>query len=488
MKKFFIVFAWGMGGAALFAAWVVVRPEMYWPHEYIVIRVPYEFSDVPANMIPMGETVNHPKPQTPKGHPGIDFGWGEGELHNVISSSDGKVSSIKEGASHPGKWDVEAESGLYILRYKEMDDASPELRVGSSVKQGDLIGHVGRFCDESSPYPHCWFNLHWELASMSFLRDRFCPVPYFDANSRQSIEALWASVSPDANQGMKRLFPDICSGDYKDAAEGGAPVNYSPSPAPSSTAPSSASSHLPVQILPSPAPPTMSSTNQPHSPTGGSVTAPVPLPSPVRGTGSLESDEPPLKLKGIGVNFEDFKFTKQQLQFDRVFMEYGFVIPASSIGKEKSNPQPTYVVPLGTSVRSIVDGVVAAIPTLWSGDVSIQVTEDGEMQTWIYETEHLINPKVKVGDKVKAGQIIGEVSDFNHGAPDGYGTVEIGILKGGQTPQHVCPFAYLDDSIREETFAKMKNLFQTWEEYVGDQTLYDDTEIPGCLTLNLIDG
>src|SRR3989344_5503730 len=93
-------------------------------------------------------------------------------------------------------------------------------------------------------------------------------------------------------------------------------------------------------------------------------------------------DEPPLKLKGIGVNFEDFKFTKEGLQFGRLFMGFGFVIPASSSssGNDKSNPQPTYVVPLGTPVRSIVDGIVAAIPTLWSGDVSIQVTADGKLQ------------------------------------------------------------------------------------------------------------
>ena len=202
------------------------------------------------------------------------------------------------------------------------------------------------------------------------------------------------------------------------------------------------------------------------------------------------TDEPPLKLKGIGVNFEDFKFTKEKLQFDRLFMGFGFVIPgsSSSSGQNKSNPQPTFVVPLGTPVRSLVDGIVAAIPTLWSGDYSIQVTADGKMQKWVYETEHIINPKVKVGDRVTAGQIIGEASTFDQGAPAGYGTVEIGILKGGQTPEHVCPFAYLDDSVREETFAKMRNLFQTWEDYTGNQTLYPDSEIPGCLTTSSIEG
>src|SRR3989344_4844968 len=141
------------------------------------------------------------------------------------------------------------------------------------------------------------------------------------------------------------------------------------------------------------------------------------------------TDEPPLKLKGIGVNFEDFKFTKEKLQFDRLFMGFGFVIPgsSSSSGQNKSNPQPTYVVPLGTPVRSLVDGIVAAIPTLWSGDYSIQVTADGKMQKWVYETEHIINPKVAVGDKVTAGQVIGEVINFDKGAAAGYGAVEIGI-------------------------------------------------------------
>src|SRR3989344_6281704 len=85
---------------------------------------------------------------------------------------------------------------------------------------------------------------------------------------------------------------------------------------------------------------------------------------------SVNPNEPPLKLKSIGVNFEDIKFTKEKLQFNRLFMGFGFVIPGNETtsGKDKSNPQPTFILPLGTPVRSLVDGVVAAIPTLWSND------------------------------------------------------------------------------------------------------------------------
>lgn len=215
--------------------------------------------------------------------------------------------------------------------------------------------------------------------------------------------------------------------------------------------------------------------------------------------GSNSSDEPPLLLKSIGVNFDyydqatgkagDFLFTKQKLQFDRLFMGYGFFIPASSASNEKKNPQPTFILPLGTPVRSLVDGTVVNMPTLWSKDISIQISASGKMEKWIYETEHVTSPRVKVGDKVKAGQIIAEVSNFDKGAPEGFGAVEIGILKGGNPPQHVCPFAYLDPSIKEEVFSKIKAFYKSWEDYRGITNLYDEEEqIPGCLTLDPIEG
>lgn len=213
------------------------------------------------------------------------------------------------------------------------------------------------------------------------------------------------------------------------------------------------------------------------------------------------SDEPPLKIKSIGVNLDyydpksgqagDFLFTKLKLQFNRLFMGFGFIIPSNvaSSGKDKSNPQPTFILPVGTPVRALVDGTIANVPTLWSGDYSIMITTDGKLQKWVYETEHLVNPKVKVGDKVTAGQIVGEVGNFNNNAPSGFGTVEIGILKGGNPPQHVCPFAYLDPSIKEETLKKINAFFQSWEDYIGDQTLYDQqAATPGCLTIDPIDG
>lgn len=221
--------------------------------------------------------------------------------------------------------------------------------------------------------------------------------------------------------------------------------------------------------------------------------------SPVT-THSSES-VPPLLLQSIGFNLDtydpatnragDLQFTKLKLQFDRLWMDFGFVIPGaqSSTQADKSNPQPTFIVPLGTKVRSLVDGVVVDIKTLSSGDWTVMVAKDAQ-SPWIYETEHVANPVVKVGDRVKAGQVVAEAANFNNNAPEGFGVFEIGILHGGNPPEHICPFAYLDPAVKEDLHTKIRSLYAAWEEYTGKPNLYDEANLPlpGCLTLDGIPG
>src|SRR3989338_3062473 len=145
-----------------------------------------------------------------------------------------------------------------------------------------------------------------------------------------------------------------------------------------------------------------------------------------------DPNKPPLKLKTIGVNLGhydsdtnragDFVFTKADMTIGQIFSPYGFVISGSvtDTGQDKVSPQVEFRVPMGTKVRSLVDGVVVAVPELYSGDYSVHVaaSEDGQ---WRYETEHVINVRVKVGDRVTAGQIIAEVSPHDKENYDGLG-------------------------------------------------------------------
>lgn len=211
------------------------------------------------------------------------------------------------------------------------------------------------------------------------------------------------------------------------------------------------------------------------------------------------ADAPPLLLKNIGVKLDtynaktnragDFRFTKTKLSQGRVFMDFGHTIPASPGRSAKRNPQPTFIVPLGTKVTSLVDGVVVGVPKVWSGDYSIHVAVS-KNSNYIYETEHVIKPRVKVGDTVKAGQIIAEVSNFDTKNTPGFGAVEIGILVGGNPPRHLCPFAYLDPSVKADIHKKILGLYTSWEKYIGNPKLYNEKgyKVPGCQTLSPING
>lgn len=210
------------------------------------------------------------------------------------------------------------------------------------------------------------------------------------------------------------------------------------------------------------------------------------------------SKEVPLLIKSLPIALAkydastgmagDMKFTKSKLQFDLMYMDYGFTVPKSSAGPAKNNPQPTFIAPLGTKVRSILNGVVVNIPELYSKDFSIMVAKDTSSQT-MYEMEHVINPIVKVGDKVTAGQIVAEVSDYDKNVA-GFGLVEMGILVGGNPPKHVCPFVYLDSSAKDKITSDLKQLYIDWNTFKG-KTIYDvsayKTNI-GCLVDDAING
>lgn len=210
-----------------------------------------------------------------------------------------------------------------------------------------------------------------------------------------------------------------------------------------------------------------------------------------------------IKIKHLGINLEEFdpatgmagdlKFTKFKFpegSFDTIFVEYGRREPNNSAegNSERYNPQPTFLAPLGTKVYALIDGTVYDVPKLYSDDYSVQL--QGEGSDYIFELEHVINVMVKKGDRVKAGDVVAEVSDYNGDKLDGLGLVEIGVLIPGNPPKHACTFDFLDDSIKEVTLNKIRALQTAWEKYRGNPNVYDEATqpVPGCANRNLVEG
>lgn len=219
--------------------------------------------------------------------------------------------------------------------------------------------------------------------------------------------------------------------------------------------------------------------------------------------GATQEEDMPPKLKSIGFNLDyydpstnragDFHFTRELaavLSGDPIFQkliwsDYGIQDNRSPNDPTKRNVQPTFRLPLGTKVLAPIDGEVTRVDILYSNDYSIWFAESKD-STWSYEMEHVINPTVKVGDTVKAGQVVAEVSTHGSEHHPGIGIVEIGLFHQlDNEPAHWCPFVHFDESIKDEMNKKIEALYTAWETYVGDDTIYDNANypVPGCATL-----
>jgi hypothetical protein len=157
-------------------------------------------------------------------------------------------------------------------------------------------------------------------------------------------------------------------------------------------------------------------------------------------------------------------------------------------------PQMAFIAPLGTPVISMIDGTVCDLPTLYSNDYSVRVAPTGVscMQggaSILFEHEHLINPTVKLGDKVTAGQRIGTVSDYNSNwKSKGMGIIETGVFfsknDNSGKPWHACLANYLAPTKKASMISTLTSIENAWVAERNDPSLYSlGAQNPvGCLT------
>lgn len=202
-------------------------PSFYLPHEKPVLILPIEEKyDSMANLMPMGEKMEHPDGS---GHPGIDFGfYAVRENIPYIAAMDGTITNVevfenKEKENPKAKplslkmANVVITNGPYQVVYSELDGATlpKNTRKGEKVKRGDLIGY-GNFMYKGSAEGTKSEMIHWEFGSISPVIDRFCPMDYFMEESRRRIEKIWAQTQAGE---MKERYPKICNGDYDGKTE-----------------------------------------------------------------------------------------------------------------------------------------------------------------------------------------------------------------------------------------------------------------------------
>ncbi len=169
--------------------------------EKILLSLPFSKNDPPDVLIPMGETLEHPKPDNPKGHPGIDFLWqGEtgGRLSKIYSSLDGEITAVFPSE---GKWDVSVRTGGWLVQYGHLVNLEENIKEGNSLKVGDLIGES--------------VNMHWAFGGYQYFEKRYpdykCPLKYFSEENQKLLLSI-----PIMDNHKEAGFTEFCSGDYKE--------------------------------------------------------------------------------------------------------------------------------------------------------------------------------------------------------------------------------------------------------------------------------
>ncbi len=210
-----------------------------------------------------------------------------------------------------------------------------------------------------------------------------------------------------------------------------------------------------------------------------------------------EEEAPPVLAKNIGFNFDfydpatkragDFVFANIPALSDPISgnsMWHDYGVKDKKPGSGKPNPQTVFFLPGGTKITAMVDGEVVGMTELYSKDFGIMIAKDKQSK-WRYEHEHVVKPRVKLGDKVKAGDVIAEVGAHTNYQYGGYGFFEIGLYRphsNGVGGHEDCVFKFLDPSVKKDIEAKVTAFYKGWEDYRGDTTLYDEANnySPGC--------
>lgn len=219
--------------------------------------------------------------------------------------------------------------------------------------------------------------------------------------------------------------------------------------------------------------------------------------SPSQGS-KAEENTPPILAKNIGFKFDkydpqtkragdlvfsDIPALSDKLVGNRIWQDFG--VPDNKEGSGQKNPQTVFILPAGTKITAMVDGEVVGMTELYSKDYGIMIAKD-KTSKWRYEHEHVVKPTVKLGDKVKAGDVIAEVgAHTNTWQYAGYGIFEIGLYRphpNGVGGSEDCVFKFLDASVKQDVHANVTAFYDAWEQYRGDTSIYNQEGYfsPGC--------
>ncbi len=106
---------------------------------------------------------------------------------------------------------------------------------------------------------------------------------------------------------------------------------------------------------------------------------------------------------------------------------------------------------------------------------------------YIVSFEHVFNLKVKEGDYVSVGEVVGDASPRNT-LKNKIAMVELAVWKGGSRIEKFCPFDFLDENIKSKYNDKLNNIANEWETFIGKDVYRQENWVsPGCLVKMIVE-
>lgn len=205
--------------------------KFHLPHKTPTIILPIKSeNDANCQIIPMTENLVYlGKNGKTQKHSGIDFvfsSFGE-DAPSFIAVMDGEISSLDiynnpitvDGEKKPLSEqivDITIRSGVFQAKYLGMDAATlpTNIKKGTKVKQGDILGWGGFFTDPIRPGMRVE-SMYFEFGANKLTRNHSCPLQYFTNDSLSRISQIWTLT----NWQYKDQYPKICNDIYDQGFE-----------------------------------------------------------------------------------------------------------------------------------------------------------------------------------------------------------------------------------------------------------------------------
>jgi hypothetical protein len=215
-------------------------------------------------------------------------------------------------------------------------------------------------------------------------------------------------------------------------------------------------------------------------------------------------DKTPLVIKNWPVNIAAFNsatqlagdvymnkqvLTTSHLGLDQIPLgDVGRVRIDRGTGKSYTLPTLDFLTVPGAPLLSVSDGYVISVDhQLENGrdDYEMHVAPTNtNVSQWLIVYDHLVKPSVKKGDKITAGQQIGETAPMGSGAPYNFIELQINYMATSETPaEGRCPYRNIAAD-RQKALGDQLRLITTAWEGLTDQSVYNEAAwvAPGCVT------